>query len=364
MRNSDDKVWMMEAVRLAGLGEGLTRPNPPVGAVLVRDGRVVGKGYHRRAGGAHAEIFALRQAGAAARGATLYVTLEPCSTWGRTPPCTDAIIAAGVRRVVAAIKDPNPRHSGRGLKWLRKAGIQVTTGPCRREAEALAGPFARRMLEGRPMTVLKLAVSLDGKIADYTGHSKWISGSRSRKRVQELRARCDAIIVGAGTVMADDPSLLPRPSRGRKPMRVIVDGRGHVPPDARVFMNVCAGPAILATTRRCSGARCRAYESTGAQVWVLPGDRGGISLRALLKRLAEAGAMRVLVEGGGVLAESFLRAGLVDEAVLFLAPVILGGGGVCSVGGQGWLLKKAPRLALRECLRSGGDLMACYSVER
>lgn len=364
MRNPQDQAWMMEAIRLAGLGEGLTRPNPPVGAVLVRGSRMVGKGWHRKAGGAHAEIFALRQAGAAARGATLYVTLEPCSTWGRTPPCTDAILSAGVKRVVAAIRDPNPKHSGRGLKLLRKAGIQVSTGVCRKEAEALAGPFAKRMLAGRPMTVLKLAVSLDGKIADCTGHSKWISGNRSRKRVQELRTRCDAVIVGAGTVMADDPSLLPRPARGRKPLRVIVDGRGHVSPDARVFMKPSAGQTIVATTRRCSDARCRAYHAAGAKVWVLPGDRSGVSLRALLRRLAEAGAMRVLIEGGGVLAESFLRGGLVDEVVLFFAPVLLGGGGVCSVGGPGWLLKKAPRLSLQECRRSGGDVMACYTVER
>lgn len=363
MRDPQDQAWMMEAIRLARLGEGLTRPNPPVGAVLVQGARIVGTGYHRRAGGAHAEIFALRQAGTAARGATLYVTLEPCSTWGRTPPCTDAIISAGVKRVVAAVKDPNPKHSGRGLKLLRQAGIEVATGLCRIEAEALLAPFAKRMLEGRPMTTLKLAVSLDGKIADCTGHSKWISGNRSRKRVQDLRVRCDAIVVGAGTVVADDPALLPRPARGRKPLRVVVDGRGHVSPDARVFMNAGSGPTILATTRRCSNARRRAYQSAGAQVWVLPGGGGGVCLRTLLRRLAREGVMRVLVEGGGVLAESFLRGGLVDQVILFFAPVILGGGGVCSVGGPGWLLKRAPRLALKECCRSGEDLMACYTVE-
>ncbi len=364
MHQASDLFWMREAIRLARLGEGLTRPNPPVGALVVKSGRVLGKGYHRKAGGPHAEVYALRRAARAAHGGTLYVTLEPCCSWGRTPPCTDAIIAAGIRRVVAAVTDPNPCHSGRGFRLLRSAGIQVDVGICRREAELLVGPFTRRMLYGRPEVILKLAVSLDGRIADASGHSKWISGSSSRKQVQELRSRCDAVLVGSGTVMADDPSLLPRPSRGRKPLRIVVDSRGHVSPSARVFQGQEYGQTILATTRRCPGQRRRAYESAGGQVWVLPGAENGVSLPALLKKLADAGAMRVMVEGGGILSESLLKARLVDEVILFAAPLILGRSGVSCVGGSGWSLARAPRLNLLECKPSGGDLMLRYAVRR
>lgn len=363
MRRETDARWMAEALRLAGLGEGLTRPNPPVGAVVVRGGKVVGHGYHRRAGGPHAEVYALRQAGRLAKGATLYVTLEPCSTWGRTPPCTDAIIASGVKRVVAAVRDPNPRHAGRGFRLLRRAGIAVEVGVRGREANELIAPFASCLLLNRPFVTVKLAVSVDGRIADATGRSKWISGEASRREVQAMRRRSDAVMVGAGTVLADDPSLLPRPAKGRKPFRVVVDSRGHVSPKASVFRNQAAGRTIVATTRRCAAVRCVGYEEAGGTVWTLPGVAGGVSLAALMRRLAGAGVMRVLVEGGGALAEALFKAECVDELVLFVAPRILGGRGVSSIGGGGWLLPRAPRLHMMEMRRVDCDLLVRYGAK-
>ncbi len=361
--DAQDERWMREAVRLARLGEGLTRPNPPVGAVVVRGGRVVGCGYHRKAGGPHAEVYALRQAGGRARGSTLYVTLEPCSTWGRTPPCTDAVVAAGIRRVVVGVRDPNPRHAGRGLRVLRRAGIQVDEQVCAGEAGELIQPFGSLMRRKRPWVILKMATSLDGRIADAAGRSKWISGSVSRGVVQSLRRQSDAVVVGAGTVAADDPLLLPRPARGRRPYRVIVDSCGRMPPTAKVFQGHGEPATVVATTRQCGDARRRAYVEAGGEVWILPETRSGVSLPALMRRLAGLGVMRVLVEGGGALAESLLKARLVDEVIMFVAPLVIGGGGVGAVGGQGWVLNKAPRLRVQDVRRSGGDVMIRATVE-
>ncbi len=249
MKHGDEhKRWMLRALELAGCGEGLTRPNPPVGAVLVRHGRIVGEGWHRKAGGAHAEIEALNQAGQNARGATLYVTLEPCSTFGRTPPCTSAILAAGISRVVAAVRDPDPRHRGRGFQLIRRAGIDVVVGCCKHEAAALIAPFARRLVSGRPWVALKLGMTFDGKIADAAGRSRWITGAAARREVQRLRRASDAVLVGSGTILADDPALLPRPRHGRKTCRIVADARGRTPPSAKIFHKTGAGPLIIATT--------------------------------------------------------------------------------------------------------------------
>lgn len=362
MHDVNDEQWMREALRLARLGEGLTRPNPPVGAVVVRGGRVVGRGYHRKAGGDHAEVYALRQAGARARGATLYVTLEPCSTWGRTPPCTDAVVAAGIRRVVIGARDPNPRHAGRGLRLLRRAGIRVDDRVCGMDAGELIRPFASLVLRKRPWVTLKLATSLDGRIADATGRSRWISGAASRDLVHAMRRQSDAIVIGSGTAVADDPSLLPRPAKCRRPYRVIVDSRGHVPPAARVFQGRGGPATIVATTRRCGDERRNAYAEAGGEAWIMPGTKNGVSLPALMRRMARLGVMRVLVEGGGGLAESLLKARLVDEVVMFVAPVIIGGSGVGAVGEGGWDLKKAPRLTLMETRRVGADVMIRAAV--
>ena len=354
---TDDTKWMAEALRLARLGEGLTRPNPPVGAVVVKGGLMIGRGYHRKAGGPHAEIVALRQAGVRARGATLYVTLEPCSSWGRTPPCTDAILKAGITRVVCAMADPNPKHAGKGFTLLRTSGLIVECGVGAAEAAELLRPFTSSMLRARPYLTVKLASSLDGRIADASGCSQWISGPKARVQVQGLRRRVDAVMVGAGTVIQDNPSLLPRPARGRKPWRVIVDAVGSVSAKSRVFTDERAACTLLATTRRCPAGQRDAYAKGGAQVMVLPASGRGVSLTALLEALQARGIMHVLCEGGGVLAGSLLKAGLVDEWVLFVAPLILGAQGLASVGGVSWALAKAPRLHVVESGLVGGDVM-------
>ena len=348
------------ALELARRGEGLTRPNPPVGAVVIAGGSLVGQGYHRKAGGPHAEVYALRQAGTAARGATLYVTLEPCSTWGRTPPCTDAILAAGVKRVVAAAGDPNPRHRARGLALLRRAGVAVTHGVKQAEALRLIRPFAAWMGLGRPWVTLKLAVTLDGRIADADGCSRWITGPGARRAVQDLRRASDAVMVGAGTAVADNPSLLPRPARGRSPWRVIVDSAGRLPLTATVLTDEACGRTIVATTERCSGARARSYERTGAQVARLPVIGRRVSLPALMAALHERQIMRVLCEGGGELAAGLLEAGLVDEMILFMAPKVLGGRAVNAVGGVGWPLAAAPQFVVESIERYGEDVALRY----
>ena len=363
MYRGDDIKWMGEALRLARLGEGLTRPNPPVGAVVVRNGRVVGRGWHRKAGGPHAEVYALRQAGLRARGATLYVTLEPCSTWGRTPPCTDAILKAGIKRVVAAGPDPNPRHAGKGFRLLRRAGLHVVSGVCPDEARELLAPFASAMVRHRPYVTLKLAESLDGRIADSAGRSKWITGPASRAVVQGLRRRADAVMVGAGTVLADNPCLVPRPARGRRPFRIIVDAAGRVPVKSQVFTDGFASQTILATTKRCPARRQADYSAKGAKVWVLPASGRGVSLPALMRSLHGLGVLHVLCEGGSELAGALLKANLVDEMVMFVAPLVIGGDGIGAVGGKGWSLAGVPKLKIVETRIVGQDIMIRATLE-
>lgn len=326
----EDERWMRRALGLARKGEGLTRPNPPVGAVLVRNGHVIGEGYHRMAGGPHAEIEALRKAGSKARGSTLYVTLEPCSTWGRTPPCTDAILAAGVARVVVAVRDPNPAHAGRGLALLRRKGLKTDEGFCHDEAQALIAPFAKWIRSGVPYLTLKLGMSLDGRIADRHGRSRWITGPLARVVVQALRRRADAIMVGARTVIADNPSLLPRPGMGRKPWRVVIAGREKISPRARVLSD---------------------------RTLVFRSRNGKVSLRRAMKTLARQGILHVVCEGGGELAASLIKARLVDEIWLFMAPAVLGGESVNAVAGTGWPLAKAPRFKLFSVENVGDDLL-------
>lgn len=361
----DHTYWMTRALALARHGEGLTRPNPPVGAVIVRAGRLVGQGWHRHAGGPHAEALAIRDAGARARNATLYVTLEPCCTQGRTPPCTRAIIQSGIRRVVLAARDPNPKHNGRGIAILRKAGIEVIEGVGAPEARKLIAPFKQWIRTLRPYLTLKLAVSLDGKIADERGRSRWITGPAARAQVQAWRRSADAILVGARTALADDPTLLPKPPGGRRPWRVIVDSRGILASGARIFTDGYQAQTIVATTRRCPARQQTAWRSTGAQVWVLPGSRGGVSLAALMKKLGGLGALHILCEGGGELAASLIRARLVNEFRFFIAPCIIGGGKAPSaVGGAGWPLPAAPKLVFTECRRMGADILITARPER
>ncbi len=317
--------FMQRALALARRGEGLTRPNPPVGAVLVQNGKIMAEGFHKKAGGPHAEVKCLKPATGSLKSAILYVTLEPCSTYGRTPPCTDLILARGIRRVVIGAKDPNPAHAGRGIRILRRAGVEVITGVCRAEAEALIAPFAKRILTGMPYVTLKLASTIDGRIADSSGGSKWITGPQARAKVQELRRSADAIMVGAGTVRADNPSLLPRPAGGRMPWRVVVGS--NIPAKAKVRTDEAAERTL-----------------------VLDG-----SLKKILRDLGKRGVMRVLCEGGGELAGSLVRAGLVDEFALFFAPSLLGGEGVPMFGEKGWLMGKMPLLSFQTLEKCGKD---------
>jgi diaminohydroxyphosphoribosylaminopyrimidine deaminase/5-amino-6-(5-phosphoribosylamino)uracil reductase len=356
MDTAADTDWMRQALKLAARGMGRTRPNPPVGAIVVApDGRLLGAGYHRRAGGPHAEVLALRQAGAAARGATLYVTLEPCCTFGRTPPCTAAILRAGIARVVVGTTDPNPRHAGRGPRKLRRAGVEVACGVCRDEARRIIAPFARWVTTGRPLVTLKLGASLDGRIADGRGRSRWITCPASRRRVQALRRGVDAIVVGAHTVRRDDPGLLCGGRSG--PWRVVVDGRRPLPLTSRVLTDAAAERTIVATTRACPAARRLAYARCGARVWILPARRGRVSSAALCKRLGREGILHALCEGGGELAAALIAAGRVDRYVWFAAPLFLGGAGVPAIGGRGWPLARAPRLRITAVSRCGRDAM-------
>ncbi len=349
--------WMQRALELAARGEGLTRPNPPVGAVVVKKGRIIGEGWHRRAGGPHAEPLALRQAGSQARGSTIYITLEPCSTHGRTPPCTERILEAGVREVVIGAIDPNPQHAGRALRILRRRGVKVVTGICKPEATALIEPFARMITTGRPWVTIKLGMTLDGKIADARRQSKWITGAAARRQVQAMRRRADAVLVGAGTISADDPSLWPRPAKGRTPWRVVVDTQGITNPNARVYTDEYAAHTIVALGEKISSQRARRYARQGCEVLRIPESRTQ-GVEAVCRRLAELGALHVLCEGGGELAAALLEALLVDEWVGFIAPRILGGvDSVCSVGGAGWLLPALPQWRFVECTSVGPDVM-------
>ncbi|HYW05121.1 MAG TPA: bifunctional diaminohydroxyphosphoribosylaminopyrimidine deaminase/5-amino-6-(5-phosphoribosylamino)uracil reductase RibD [Gammaproteobacteria bacterium] len=333
MARDADNVHMARALRLAERGWFTTRPNPRVGCVLVRDGSVVGEGWHERAGGPHAELMALRRAGAAAAGATAYVTLEPCSHHGRTAPCVDALQAAGIARVVAAMRDPNPLVAGTGLARLEAAGIETVVGPCGDEARALNAGFVSRMERGRPRVRVKLAASLDGRTAMATGESRWITGEAARGDVHRLRAECGALITGIGTVLADDPSLnvrldLPVPGLSDpgacwpQPLRVILDSGLRCPGRART-LSLPGGVLVVTTGEEPRDARDR-LAAAGAEVVVVPPDRSRPALAPVLELLAEREINDVLVEAGATLAGAFLQAGLVDELVLYLAPHLMG----------------------------------------
>lgn len=359
MTAMDEHLPFMErALALARRGEGLTRPNPPVGAVLVENGKIVSEGWHKKAGGPHAEVNCLKKVPSIGKSATLYVTLEPCSTTGRTPPCTDLILERGVRRVVIGCKDPNPAHAGRGIRKLRRAGVDVITGVCREEAEALIAPFVKRMLTGMPYVTLKLGVTLDGRIADASGKSQWITGPAARKKVQELRRSADAVMVGAGTVRADNPSLLPRPAKGRAPWRVVVGS--NIPKKSKVLTDDAADQTMVFCLRGQSynlmfseGGYCKKTLNYRTDPSRLNG-----SLRKILRDLAaKQDVMHVLCEGGGELAGSLIRAGLVDEFVIFMAPSMMGGTGFPMFGKKGWALLKMPRLVFQTLEKCGDDVL-------
>ncbi len=360
---AEEHAWMARALELARRGLYTTDPNPRVGCVLVREGRIVGEGWHRRAGEAHAEVRALQAAGERARGASAYVTLEPCCHHGRTPPCTQALIDAGVAAVVAAMADPNPRVAGRGFERLRAAGIDVRAGLLEEEARALNPGFVRRMEGGRPWVRCKMAMSLDGRTALASGASRWITGEAARHDVHRLRARSSAILVGIGTVLADDPSLdvrltakdlgLDEDLSVPVPLRVVADARLRTPPGARMLG--LPGATLVAAVGAPEPQRA-ALEARGAEVLACGGAEGRVDLRRLLRELARREVNELLVEGGPTLCGALLEAGLVDELVIYLAPHLLGDGarGLFHLPGIGTMAQRVG-VEIRDVRAVGGD---------
>jgi diaminohydroxyphosphoribosylaminopyrimidine deaminase/5-amino-6-(5-phosphoribosylamino)uracil reductase len=343
-----DERFMRRALRLARRGLGRTSPNPVVGSVVVRDGELVAEGWHGRAGQPHAEVIALEIAGDRAAGATLYTTLEPCVHVGRTPPCLDAVLAARVARVVVAVRDPDPRVDGRGIARLRESGLEVTEGVLADEARAQNRPFFKHVRARLPWVLLKLALSLDGR-ATAPGR-RYLTGPQARRRVHQLRDELDAVLVGVGTVLADDPLLTVRDVRGRDPLRVIVDSEARTPPTARVIGS--DGRALLFVREGADAARVGALREAGARVVEVSRAEGGVDLVAAMRWLDAHDVLSVLLEGGPTLASAMLRAGLVDEALFLYAPLVVGDAGLPALAGR------LETLTLREAraFRLGEDL--------
>lgn len=363
----DDLRWMDHALAVAARGIGLTSPNPVVGAVLVRDGAVVGEGAHLRAGLPHAEAAALAAAGPGARGAICYVTLEPCAHHGRTPPCADALAAAGVARVVVACRDPNPLVDGRGVARLQAAGVAVEVGVREAEARALNRAFFCFVTLGRPHVTLKSAMTLDGKIAAWDGASRWITGEASRAEAHRMRFAADALLVGLGTVVQDDPELTVRlPGLpAREPFRVVTDSGLRIPADARLLAAGDPARAVVACVAPAPASIAAALRARGIQVLELPGDGERVDLRALLAALARMEVVGVLAEGGAELGAALLDAGLVDRVAFFVAPRLLGGRRAPGpLGGPGRRLKEAVSLSMVSYRQIGEDLLVEGDVVR
>ena len=318
-----DHYWMKRALAEAERGRGWVEPNPMVGAVLVRDEELIGFGHHTRFGMPHAEVEALKRAGDSARGATLYVTLEPCCHFGKTPPCTEAILSAGIRRVVAAMRDPFPKVSGGGFALLQEAGLAVEWGVEAEAASALNAPYLKRLRTGRPYVTAKWAMTLDGKTAASSGDSRWISGPRSRALVHEVRGRMDAIIVGIETALADDPALTARPPGPRTPARVVLDSAGRLPITSQLARTAKETPVLLAVTERATPRRS-SLEKLGCEILRFEGN-GPVPIISLLNELGRRGMTNVLVEGGGRILGAFFDAGEVDAVDIYIAPLLEGG---------------------------------------
>ncbi len=339
-----DESYMREALRIAEYARGRTSPNPLVGAVIVRDGAIVASGWHRAAGEPHAEIHALRMAGELARGATLYVTLEPCAHHGRTGPCAEAVIAAGLARVVIALSDPNPLVAGRGIHLLTAAGIEVTTGICEDEARRQNEIFLKWVTTKRPFVTLKTAMTLDGKIASHTGASQWITGAAARARVHAYRNEYDAILVGIGTVLADDPSLTTRLEHGtgKNPLRIVLDSEARTPLDAKLVADGAA-PTIIVVSERADHRRVNLLRACGAEVVTLGTQR--VDIAALLDYLGAREITSLFVEGGAAVNWSLLAGGSVDKVHAFIAPMLMGGAEAKTpIGGTGF---DSPQTAFR-----------------
>ncbi len=360
--NAADSEWMARALRLAERGLHTTSPNPRVGCVLVKDGRVIGEGWHERAGEPHAEVHALRAAGEAARGATAYVTLEPCSHHGRTPPCANALIAAKVARVVSAMQDPNPLVAGQGLQKLSAAGIETECGLMEAAARELNVGFISRMTRGTPWVRSKIATSLDGRTALANGTSKWITGEAARRDVQHWRARSCAVLTGSGTVLADDPQLNVRGiETKRQPLRVVLDSELRTSPAAKILQ----GGRTLIYTASSDAAKRQALQIAGAEVAMLADADGKVDLSAVLRDLAQRGINEVLVEAGHTLNGALLKAGLVDELVLYLAPQLLGDAarGLADLG-ELTQLQQRVNLQWQDMRQVGSDLRIVATITK
>jgi diaminohydroxyphosphoribosylaminopyrimidine deaminase/5-amino-6-(5-phosphoribosylamino)uracil reductase len=356
---------MKQALRLAERGRGRTSPNPMVGAIIVKGGRAVGKGYHARAGSPHAEILALQQAGERAKGGVLYVNLEPCTHFGRTPPCAPRVIEAQLKKVVIGMEDPNPQVKGRGIRSLRRAGIEVEVGVLEEECRGLNEAFCKYIIEKKPFVVLKVASTLDGKIATRRGDSKWITGEVARRFVHRLRDHADGVLVGIGTVLRDDPKLTARIKGGRDPYRIVLDSRLRIPERASVFKG-SPSKVIIATTRKGSNVKRKSLERRGVRVLVLDSREGRVDLKACLKRLGAAGITTLLVEGGSQVNGSFLDEGAVDRFYCFFSPKWMGDPMAPDIfGGKGARdLKAAVRLHQVRWRRMGEDVLLEGYVRR
>ncbi|VAX28935.1 Diaminohydroxyphosphoribosylaminopyrimidine deaminase / 5-amino-6-(5-phosphoribosylamino)uracil reductase [hydrothermal vent metagenome] len=349
MLNDSDLLYMKRALRLAKKGRGRTAPNPMVGAVVVLQGKIVGEGYHHAAGKAHAEILALEAAGPLVKGATLYTTLEPCChIKKRTPPCTEALIKSGVVRVVSAMKDPNPRVSGKGFKQLKDAGIQVEQGLLREAAEFLNEVFMKNMETGQPFVTLKAAMTLDGRIATASGESKWISGERARLEVDRLRAEADGVLVGIGTVLADDPMLRLRKTKGKNPIRVVLDPHLKIPLSSRLVETARETPTVILTTEAAAPLQGKALERKGVLVRKIALQGKEMPFKVILHDLAKQGITHLLVEGGGGVNGIALRSGCVDRVIFYISPRFL-----CGADAKGVVTGTAlPSLALAPTLKN------------
>ena len=354
----DDERWMKRVLRLAEKGRGRTSPNPMVGAILVKDGRAVGDGYHAKAGEPHAEIIALRKAGEEAKEATLYLNLEPCTHYGKTPPCAPVVIEAGVRRAVIGMEDPNPLVKGRGVEALKRAGLDVDVGILEKECRRLNEAFCKYILNKEPFLILKVAATLDGKIATRKGESHWISGEASRRFVHRLRDQVDGVIVGIGTVLKDDPMLTARVKGGKDSYRIILDSRLRIPENAKVI-EIFPSRTIIATTELAPGEKVERLEKKGVRVLILDSKKGRVDLKLCLLKLGEMGMISLLVEGGSQLNGSFLDEGLIDKIFLFLSPKLIGDPQALGIfGGHGVIsLKEATPLNELKVRRIGKDLL-------
>jgi diaminohydroxyphosphoribosylaminopyrimidine deaminase/5-amino-6-(5-phosphoribosylamino)uracil reductase len=365
---------MRTALALAMKGMGTTSPNPVVGALVVKNGRIVGRGYHKYAGGPHAEVIALSQSGKKVKGATLYVTLEPCVHHGRTPPCTESILKSGIREVVVAMVDPNPLNRGKGIRRLRAKGIKVTAGVMEKQASRMNEVFRKYITERMPFVTVKVAQTLDGKIATRIGESRWITGEQARKYVQKLRSQVDAILVGVGTVRMDNPLLSVRMGYNSKkkelgrrhPARIIVDSKLRTPLGARIFQDNSPAPVIIATTGAAPKRKMWKIAQLGAKILVVRSQRNRVDLKTLMKKLAEMEITSVLIEGGGEVIASAFEEGIVDKIMFFIAPKIIGGRRAkTSVEGDGRkILKNAIAIQDTGVKRFGSDLLVSGYVAK